>query len=109
MTKSSVATQVRAALAAYLSDPTQLGLTTDLAVLARSLEALPVYADLGGALLIRPSGEVLLVHSDQPWDATSKFEVEARPEWRRLAFEACSRRFPALDDVMRHLLDEDDR
>jgi hypothetical protein len=50
----NVEEEIRAALLEYLKDPTVFGLTTDLATLARALDALPVYADIGAALLIRP-------------------------------------------------------
>ena len=89
----------RSALSSYLKDPASLGLATDLAVLAEALGALPVYADIGGAMLIRPSGEVLLVHSNQTWDAASSFEVQSDPHWRRIAFDSCVERFPSLRAV----------
>jgi len=43
------------ALDAYLQDPSSLGLTSDLAILARAHLALPVRADMGGTLLMRAS------------------------------------------------------
>lgn len=87
---------IRAALVEYLRDPASLGLTTDLAALARTLVALPVYADMGAALLIRPTGEVLSVHSNQPWHESSEFEVVASVETRRSAWKSCAQRYPAL-------------
>jgi hypothetical protein len=94
---------IRAVLSGYLQDPTILGLTTDLAILARSLDALPVYADIGGALLIRPSGEVLEVHSNQRWETQSEHELVTDPETRRVAYESCARRFPSLRAVAEQL------
>jgi hypothetical protein len=100
---SEAATAIRSAFRSYLEDPAALGLTTDLAVLAEALDALPVYADIGGAILIRPSGEVLLVHSNQAWDATASHEVQSDPYWRRVAFDSCVERFPLLRAVVDEL------
>jgi hypothetical protein len=72
-------------VSAYLADPDMLGLTNDLAVLARTLNALPVCSDIGGALLIKPSGEVLCVHSDQAWNEASHYRAETDPAWIDLA------------------------
>ena len=99
MPQSDVQSEIRAVLAEYLRDPTALGLTTDLAVLAREFDALPVYADMGGALLIRANGEVLSVHSNQAWDETAEFEVEASAERLRTAWQSCAQRYPALRAV----------
>jgi hypothetical protein len=89
--------EVLDAIAVYLKDPASLGLTTDLAVLARTLNALPVYADVGGALLIRPSGEVLEVGSDQSWASASlDFSVVVDPKWISLAYDKCALRYPSL-------------
>ena len=37
-------------------NPSSIGLTSDLAILARTHIALPVYADMGGALFGHPQG-----------------------------------------------------
>lgn len=95
----NVEEEIRAALSEYLKDPTVLGLTTDLAILARALDALPVYADVGGALLIKPSGEVLCVHTNQAWTDDVGFKVETGPEWIRRAYKACAERYPRLSNV----------
>lgn len=76
--------EIASVLAAYLLDPSLIGPilrdNEDLPVLARAFGALPVYADIGGALLIRPSGEVLFVHSNQAWDAAAEVEVTKAEE-----------------------------
>jgi hypothetical protein len=99
--------EIKAVLAAYLQDPSLVGAilenNEDLRVLARTFDALPVYADLGGALLMRPSGEVLFVHSNQLWDGSAEVEVERREEWVGEAYRSCARRFPSLGEAIRHL------
>jgi hypothetical protein len=99
------------ALEAYLQDPSSIGLTIDLAVLAQAHGALPVYADIGGAMLIRRTGEVLLVHSNQEWTAASEWSVVTEAQWLEVAYVSCERRYPtlrgllsAVSDVVRHRL-----
>jgi hypothetical protein len=99
------------ALEAYLEDPSSIGLTSELAVLAQAHGALPVYADLGGALLIRCTGEVLSVHSNQEWTAASEWSVVTEAQWLEVAYVACERRYPtlreflpAVSEVVRHRL-----
>jgi hypothetical protein len=94
---ASVEAQIRNAIAAYLSDPSQLGLTVELASLARTLKALPVYADMGGALLIRPDGQVLEVSSDVSWtDPSPPFRVVSDSASINQAYDRCAERFPRL-------------
>jgi hypothetical protein len=104
---SSIDSDISAALAAYLDDHSLIGpvldKNADLPVLARKFRALPVYADIGGALLIRPNGEVLLVHSDQIWDETAQSEVETDKQWLLVAYTSCAQRFPSLHQVARDL------
>jgi hypothetical protein len=99
--------EIGAVLAAYLTDPSLIGAilknNEDLPVLARAFNALPVSADIGGALLVRPSGEVLFVHSNQVWDASAEVEVERREEWVAEAYSSCARRFPSLSETVRRL------
>jgi hypothetical protein len=95
--------KIRQALAEYLMDPTKLGLDPDLAVLARGLGALPVHEDMGGVLLIRPSGEVLVVHSNQEWTEKAEFEVVTDPEWISHSYDSCVRRYPKLKDAIEAL------
>ncbi|HSD73938.1 MAG TPA: hypothetical protein VLB75_04160 [Steroidobacteraceae bacterium] len=95
--------QIRRALAEYLKDPTVAGLDAELTVLARGLGALPVHADMGGVLLIRPSGEVLVVHSNQEWTEHAECEVVTDPEWISHSYDACAERYPNLRAAMAEL------
>jgi hypothetical protein len=54
---------------------------------------LGVYADLGGALVLRPDGSVLGVG----WD--DEEPSEAGPGWRLVALAAASYHFPELADL----------
>jgi hypothetical protein len=83
---------IRDSIVNWLSDPHP----TDLAVLARRLEALPVYADTGGALLVRPDGRVILVATDQLWNDEAKGLNETRPEWVQVAHLEAARRYQRL-------------
>jgi hypothetical protein len=62
--------------------------------LACRFDALPVYSDLGGALLLRPDGEVLSVG----WD-----DDDARPPkspWHLIALAGAAEGFPELRGVL---------
>lgn len=90
-------TSIRAAIDSYLQDPSQLSLTTELAFLARNLMALPVHADMGAALLIRPNGDVLGVSTDQSWtDSGPISRVVTESDIIALAYDKCVMRFPHL-------------
>ena len=96
--------EIRAAIATYLKDPSTLDLTSELASLARSLDALPIYADLGGALLIRPNGEVLEVHSNQSWTSeVPECRVVSDPEWIAHAYDKCMLRYPQLRNTIKSI------
>ena len=88
------------ALDDYLEDPSSLGLTIDLAILARAHMALPVRADMGGALLMRASGEIVFVHSNQDWTATSEYSVVTDPQLISVAYTACELRYPKLYELL---------
>jgi hypothetical protein len=88
------------ALAEYLLYPSSMKLTSDLAVLARAHGALPVYADMGAALLIRSTGEVIAVHSNQEWTAASEWSVVTEAQWIAVAYAACERRYPQLRGLL---------
>ena len=95
--------KVREALAEYLQDPTKVGLDTELVILARALSALPVYEDMGGVLLIRPSGEVLVVHSNQEWTDRAECEVVTDAEWISHAYDSCIQCYPKLQEAIEEL------
>jgi hypothetical protein len=99
----SVEAEILGALAEYLKDPRKLGLDTDLAVLARGLCALPVHADMGGVLLIRPSGDVVMVNSNQEWTERAECEVVTDPEWISRAYDSCVLRYPKLRRTIEQL------
>ena len=93
--------QIRDAIVSYLNDPSQLQLTANLVSLARTLDALPIYADMGGALLIRPTGEVLEVPIDQSWtDSAPNYRVVDDPTWIKHAYDKCALRYPQLRDTI---------
>ena len=96
-------TEILTALAEYLRDPRKAGLDPELAVLARGLCALPVYADMGGVLLLRPSGDVLIVNSNEEWTEKADYEVVTDPEWISRAYDSCARRYPKLEGVIEQL------
>lgn len=95
--------KIREALAEYLTDPTRIDLDTELTVLARGLGALPVHADMGGVLLIRPSGEVVVVHSNQEWTERAECDVVTDPEWISHSYDSCIRHYPKLREAIEEL------
>jgi hypothetical protein len=95
---------IREAIASYLKNPSQLELAEELVSLARALDALPVYADMGAALLIRPTGEVLSVSSDESWTVPApKYKVVTDPTWIERAYDKCALRYPRLRDTIDRL------
>lgn len=94
---------IRSAINAYLDDPSAIDLTTDLEVLATSFDALPVYADLSAALLVRIDGSVMSVHTNQVWDKDAEWEEINDPSWLRIAYETGAERHPIARDVLRSL------
>jgi hypothetical protein len=97
--------QINEVLDTYLLDPSWIGdplrHNPDLPALAKSLRALPVYADMGCALLIRPTGQILSVHSNQAWDEHAAHELVSDPFWVHMALTSCETRFPSLSNVVR--------
>lgn len=88
--------EITRALVAYLADPSILTMGPGLVVVASYLHALPVYLDMGGALLLRPDGQILSVHADQKWCADSEWEVVTDARWRTVALITASERFSNL-------------
>ena len=69
--------------------------------LAGHLRALPLYADMGACILLRPSGELLEVGTDQDWSGeVSASAAELDTEWRRRVLRAGVLKFPALQDAI---------
>jgi hypothetical protein len=98
--------QIRDAIDSYLADPSQLPLTDELVVLAKSLDALPTYCDMGAALLVRPDGTVLAVSTDVSWDENAVSSVVTDVFWIRVAFEKGSERFPDAASAFKALIED---
>lgn len=96
--------QIRDAIDSYLADPSQLPLTSRLVNLARKFDALPTYADMGAALLVRSDGNVLAVSSDEAWDANARSVQETNLVWKRIAYEKGAERFPDAASAFRALI-----
>ncbi len=68
--------------------------------LAIHLQALPLYADLGACIAIRPSGELISVHSDQDWCAPTEWTHEIESTWRTVALATGSATYPELKALL---------
>jgi hypothetical protein len=87
---------VQRALSAYFDMPAVAPFPSSVLPVARHLQALPVYVDIGGALLLRPDGTVLEVHSNQSWDGpVESRDLEAERDLK-LARVAAARSWPTL-------------
>lgn len=87
---------VRMALEAYLASPGAAELPEEVRPVARGLGALPLYVDIGGALLLRPDGTLLEVHSNQSWADEVESRVLDGPRDLMLARVAAAHAWPAL-------------
>jgi hypothetical protein len=58
---------------------------------ARATGSLPVYCDMGGCLVVSPSGEILRFDSE-----SGAIEPESDPRWRLLARARVSAKYPEL-------------
>lgn len=83
---------IRDALATWLDAPH----LPNLVPLARRLGALPVYADMGAALLLGPTGDVISVSTDQAWDENAATSIETQSEWVLIARLEAARRHDSL-------------
>ncbi len=61
---------------------------------ARRFDALPVWADMGGVLLLRPDGEILTVDDEE------RVRPEAHRGWRLLALVSAAEFFPELRPLL---------
>ena len=69
--------------------------------LAGRLRALPLYADMGACILLRPSGELLEVGTDQDWSGeVSPSAAELDTIWRGRVLRAGVTKYPELQDVL---------
>jgi hypothetical protein len=68
----------------------------DLRQIATDKHALLLYADMGGALALRPNGEVISFR----WDRPESVETENDPRIRNLALFQGSKRYPELEQFI---------
>ena len=66
--------------------------------LAVRLHALPLYADMGGCIAIRPDGDVIFVDIDQDWTDPERSDLD--PDWRTVALAVGSWTYPALATLL---------
>jgi len=72
--------------------------STDLAgKIARANRVLPVYADIGGFLFLKPNGEVWSQDSES---FDSALKLEESPHWCLVARLAAAERFPELSELV---------
>ncbi len=76
----------------WFDSPTHL----ELVDAVRTSGALPVYADMGGALLLRPDGEILCF----PWDSLGEPARESDPGWRITAVVVGTEKYPELRPLL---------
>ena len=86
---------IAAELEEFLRTPARSSLDMEIAAVARAAGALPAYADMGGVLFIRPTGEVLLAAEDL-LDEGAHWEVETEPMWINTALVSAARRYERL-------------
>jgi len=91
--RTSLASQIEARLSDYIRSPNT---PTDLRGLAQTLGALPIYADLGGCLLIRPNCELLEVEWDDDSEPTNLIE----PRERSVALVLGAEKYPELSALL---------
>jgi hypothetical protein len=89
--------EIERALHAYLSKPEEFRLPLDLLPVVRRAGALPVYADLGGALLIERTGRVLSISTNQSWDEDAVTEEERDDNQVTVAYVCAAELFPSLN------------
>ncbi len=90
--------RIEARLAAFL---TSEAWDPSVRALAGRLRALPLYADMGACILLRPSGELLEVGTDQDWSGeVSASAAELDAEWRPRVLRAGVVKYPELEDVL---------
>jgi hypothetical protein len=68
----------------------------ELAETVRTSGALPVYADMGGTLFLRPDGEILVLEHD----STDAPQIEADPGWNITALVVGAEKYPELAQLL---------
>jgi hypothetical protein len=76
----------------WLTSPSHL----ELVEVVRISGALPVYMGIGGALLLRPDGEILCF----PWDSLGELAPESDPGWRITAVVVGAEKYPELRPLL---------
>lgn len=80
------ASLIAVALREYLARPQSYFLPVEAELFAKTLHALPAYADIGAALFIRPQGSVLSISTNQVWSEHSEWETISDMAWINAAY-----------------------
>lgn len=94
------ASLIETALREYLARPRSYSLPVEAELFAKTLHALPAYADIGAALLIRPQGSVLSISSDQVWSEHSEWETVSDLAWINAAYLSAIQKHPNLKPLL---------
>lgn len=94
MTSHAVAPELAAAIRRLSHEAVRKEATSELRSAAQRTGGVPVYADLGGVLVVMADGGVL--RFDPEAEGVSVVDDE---RWRTLALARASRRFPELSDL----------
>jgi hypothetical protein len=92
MTTPDLRSVIEVLVTRWLASPTHL----DLVAAVRESGALPVYVDVGGALLLRPDCEILLL----PSDSIETPVIEFDPRWRLTAIVVGAEKYPELKPLL---------
>jgi hypothetical protein len=68
----------------------------ELAEAVRKSGALPIYADMGGTLFLRPDGEILALDHDSP----DTPQIEDDPSWKITAVVVGAEKYPELGPLL---------
>ncbi|WP_224371702.1 hypothetical protein [Hyalangium versicolor] len=84
-----------------LRDSTDTGpLGEDYRSIAIHYGALPLYADIGGCIALKPTGEWLFFHSNQRWNPPEEVEPLDANAWRAQALRVGSKKYPELAEML---------
>jgi hypothetical protein len=78
----------------YVSLPSH-GLEEAISV-ALSIEALPLYLDVGGVFAVKPTGEIVVISSDEP----HTLRIEDDPRICNIVFFQGSKKYPELSELV---------
>lgn len=88
--------EIQLVVDAYAVAPETHAFPGELAQVAAKAKAIPVYADIGGALLLDSMGRILSVSTNEPWNASTEVEEETDENWRAVALVSAAERYPSL-------------